>query len=287
MIFAAVFLFACVSPKKLKSAEAKYSQLDSNYMHIQNELRECEGNLKNKNLQTTDFSKERSAYEKQIADLNNQVNYLRQNSNIALDRMKDLSVITAAQAQSIKKSLDNLGMKDLYINDLQRSIAFKDSLNNLLVNNLKSALTDINDQDINIKVEKDVVYVDISDKLLFNSGSYDVTPRAKEVLGKVARVLNAHPELEFLVEGNTDSKPFKNGLLLDNWDLSTKRATAVTRILQYTYHLDPSHITVAGRGEYLPVASNSTPEGRAANRRTRIVILPQLDQFFKLLEKKK
>ena len=126
MIFAAVFLFACVSPKKLKSAEAKYSQLDSNYMHIQNELRECEGNLKNKNLQTTDFSKERSAYEKQIADLNNQVNYLRQNSNIALDRMKDLSVITAAQAQSIKKSLDNLGMKDLYINDLQRSIAFKD-----------------------------------------------------------------------------------------------------------------------------------------------------------------
>ncbi|OIQ90749.1 putative lipoprotein YiaD precursor [mine drainage metagenome] len=281
-----VLMFACVSPKKLRSAEAKYSQLDSSYLHLQGELRECQGNLKNKNLQSADFSKEKGAYDKQIADLKSQINYLREHSNIALDRMKDLSVITETQAESIKRSLDNLGIKDLYINDLKRSMAFKDSLNNLLVNNLKSALSDINDQDINIKVEKDVVYVDISDKLLFNSGSYDVTQKAKVVLGKVAKVLGAHPELEFLVEGNTDSKPFRNGLLLDNWDLSTKRATAVARILQYNYHLDPKHITAAGRGEYSPVASNSTAEGRAANRRTRIIILPQLDQFFKLLEKK-
>ena len=130
------------------------------------------------------------------------------------------------------------------------------------------------------------MYVDISDKLLFKSGSYDVTEKAKVVLGKVARVLNAHPDIEFLVEGNTDANPYKNNQLLDNWDLSVKRATSVTRILQHNYNIDPKRITAAGRGEYVPVASNSTAEGRAANRRTRIVILPQLDQFFKLLEKK-
>ena len=286
LLLSMTFMVSCASRKELASQKAKYKELDSAYLAEQNKLRACQGRLANKTVETKDFSKEQADYESKIKDLKRQIDFLKENSNIALDRLKDLSVITATQSESIKQSLDNLGIKDLYINDLKRSMAFKDSLNNILVNNLKSALSDINDQDINIKVEKDVVYIDISDKLLFNSGSYDVTPRAKEVLGKVARVLNAHPDLEFLVEGNTDSKPFKRGLLLDNWDLSTKRATAVTRILQFTYHLDPKHITVAGRGEYLPVASNETIEGRAANRRTRIIILPQLDQFFKLLQKK-
>jgi chemotaxis protein MotB len=203
-----------------------------------------------------------------------------------LSNLQNLSVVTGAQAESIKKSLENIGEKDMYIKDLRTSIAQKDSLNMALVMNLKSALTDINDKDVTIKVEKGVVYVDISDKMLFNSGSYVISERAKTVLGKVAAILNAHPEIEFLVEGNTDSNPYTNGLLLDNWDLSAKRATSVARILQKTYNIDPKRITAAGRGEYIPVASNTIAEGRAANRRTRIVILPQLDQFFKLLEKK-
>jgi chemotaxis protein MotB len=113
-----------------------------------------------------------------------------------------------------------------------------------------------------------------------------VTNRAKEVLGKVAKVLKAQPEIEFMVEGHTDNVPFAKGVLTDNWDLSVMRATTVVRLLQNQYGLNPAHIAAAGRGEYLPVAPNDTPAGRAANRRTRIVILPQLDQFFKLLEKK-
>ena len=152
--------------------------------------------------------------------------------------------------------------------------------------NLKGAIGNLDDKDINIKVEKGVVYIDISDKLLFKSGSYDVTEKAKEVLGKVAKVLSNQPNIEFMVEGHTDSVRFKNNLLLDNWDLSVKRATSVVRILQNNYGLDPTHITAAGKSEYAPIADNTTAEGRAANRRTRIVILPQLDQFFKLLEKK-
>jgi chemotaxis protein MotB len=155
-----------------------------------------------------------------------------------------------------------------------------------LVNNLKGAIGNLNDQDINIKVDKGVIYVDISDKLLFASGKYNVTSRAQEVLGKVAQVLKAQPDIEFMVEGHTDNVPFRRGDLLDNWDLSVKRATAVIRILQNKYGLQPAHMAAAGRSEYVPVASNDTPDGRALNRRTRIVILPQLDQFFKLLEHK-
>lgn len=153
-----------------------------------------------------------------------------------------------------------------------------------LVMNLKGAIGNLDDEDINIKVDKGVVFIDISDKLLFKSGKYQVTKEAMTVLGKVATVLKNQPDIEFMVEGHTDNVPYRSGVLLDNWDLSVKRATAVVRILQNEYGLDPSKIAAAGRGEYLPIADNSTKEGKAANRRTRIVILPQLDQFFKLLE---
>jgi chemotaxis protein MotB len=199
-----------------------------------------------------------------------------------------MSVISASQAESIKKSLDNIGAKDSYIQTLQQQMARKDSLNMVLVMNLKGAVGNLDDKDINIKVDKGVVYIDISDKLLFKSGKFEVTDQAKTVLGKVAAVLQNQQDIEFMVEGHTDNVPYKGGgVLLDNWDLSVKRATAVVRILQKQYGLDPAKMAAAGRSEYKPVADNSTPEGKAANRRTRIVILPQLDQFFKLLEPKK
>ena len=211
---------------------------------------------------------------------------MRKNNNTAMEQLKDLSVITGAQAESIKKSLENIGAKDMYIKDLQGSIARKDSLNMALVMNLKGAIGNLEDQDINVKVDKGVVYVDISDKLLFKTGSYDVTERAKVVLGKVAKVLAAQPEIEFMVEGHTDNVAISTDELNDNWDLSVKRATSIVRILQKSYGLDPKRMTAAGRSQYLPIADNSTAAGRATNRRTRIVVLPQLDQFFKLLERK-
>jgi chemotaxis protein MotB len=211
---------------------------------------------------------------------------LKQNNTQALKQLEDLSVISSAQAESIKKSLDNLGAKDSYIQTLQQQMARKDSLNMALVMNLKGAVGNMDDQDINIKVDKGVVYIDISDKLLFKSGRYEVTDQAKTVLGKVAAVLKNQPDIEFMVEGHTDNVPYRNGVLLDNWDLSVKRATAVVRILQNQYGLDPAKIAAAGRSQYKPVADNSSAEGKAANRRTRIVILPMLDQFFKLLEPK-
>jgi chemotaxis protein MotB len=281
LLFAAlsVFLFSCVSSKKFKAAQAKIDSLTAANAKLA-------GDLKNCNDLTAQDASQRADLQKQLDALNKQIDFLKQNHDATLKQLQDLSVISGTQAESIKKSLDNIGAKDNYIQNLQAELAHKDSLNMALVMNLKGALGNMDDQDINIKVDKGVVYIDISDKLLFKSGSWNVTDAAKTVLGKVATVLKAQPDIEFLVEGHTDNKQFVRPNLLDNWDLSVKRATSVVRILQKQYGLDPAHITAAGRSEYLPVATNDTEEGRAANRRTRIVILPQLDQFFKLLEKK-
>src|ERR1700754_3788806 len=271
-----VFLFSCVSSKKFKAAQAKIDSLTAANAKLAGDLKNCN------DLTATDAT-QKAALQNQIDALNKQIDFLKQNHDATLKQLQDLSVISGSQAESIKKSLDNIGNKDAYIQNLQAALAHKDSLNMALVMNLKGAIGNMDDKDINIKVDKGVVFIDISDKLLFKSGSYDITPRAKEVLGKVATVLKNQPDLEFMVEGHTDNIPYKRSQLLDNWDLSVKRATAVVRILQNEYGLPPEHITAAGRSEYAPLTSNDTPEGRAINRRTRIVILPQLDQFFHLL----
>ncbi|MES1214574.1 MAG: OmpA family protein [Bacteroidota bacterium] len=276
-----ITLFSCVSSKKFKAAQASYDALNGKYTQLQSDLNNCNtdkasANSKNQLLQT------------EIDGLNKQIAFLKENNTSALKQLQDLSVISGQQADNIKKSLENIGAKDSYIQTLQQSLARKDSLNMALVMNLKGAVGNLDDQDINIKVDKGVVFIDISDKLLFNSGSYTVSKGAKDVLGKVAAVLKNQPDIEFMVEGHTDNVAYKgNGVLIDNWDLSVKRATSVVRVLQNEYGLDPAKIAAAGRSEYKPVTTNDTKEGKAANRRTRIVILPQLDQFFKLLEPNK
>jgi len=278
---ASLLLFpSCVSNKKFKAEQLRYAALDSTYRSLQGSLKTCED-------ERADAARKKMLSDAEIESLNKQIAFLKENNTQALKQLQDLSVISSSQAESIKKSMENIGAKDSYIQDLQASMARKDSLNMALVMNLKGAIGNLDDKDINIKVDKGVVYIDISDKLLFKSGSYDITENAKQVLGKVAAVLKAQPDIEFMVEGHTDNVGFSKGVLIDNWDLSVKRSTSVVRILQNQYGLDPAKIAAAGRSEYKPVADNSTAEGKAANRRTRIVILPQLDQFFKLLETKK
>jgi chemotaxis protein MotB len=277
-------LVSCVSNKKFaaaqKNAQARYDSIYAINTGLESSLKSCQDASANKDVQI-------ASLQSQNNDLNRQITMVKENNMQAMKQLQYLSVITASQAESIKKSMDNIGAKDAYIMDLQQAMARKDSLNMALVMNLKGAIGNMDDKDINIKVDKGVVFIDISDKLLFKSGSFEVTDKAKAVLGKVALVLNNQPSIEFMVEGHTDNHPFKRGVLVDNWDLSVKRASSVVRILQFQYNLSPTHITAAGRSEYDPVATNDTPEGRAANRRTRIVILPQLDQFFQLLERKK
>jgi chemotaxis protein MotB len=279
-----LFLFSCVSTKKYKALDAKWQgRFDS----LSAEYAKLQGDLKNCNDQTASLTSQKSALQGQVDELNKQVAFLRENNTQALKQLEDMSVISGAQAESIKKSLENIGAKDAYIRDLQQAMAHKDSMNMALVMNLKGAVGNANDSDVNIKIEKGVVFIDISDKMLFKSGSYTVTKGAKVVLAKVAAVLKNQPDVEFMVEGNTDDKKYRSGVLLDNWDLSVKRSTSVVRILAKEYGIPPAKMTAAGRGEFVPLMPNDTPEGRAANRRTRIVILPLLDQFFNLLETKK
>jgi len=283
---ASLLLFSCVSSKKFKTAQADYGKLQVQYTQLQGDLSNCNDAKAELTRQKSALENDNASLNSKIADLNKQIDFLKENNTSALRQLQDLSVITSTQAESIKRSMENIGAKDTYIQTLQQQMAHKDSLNMALVMNLKGAVGNMDDQDINIKVDKGVVYIDISDKLLFKSGRYEVTQQAKLVLGKVAQVLKNQPDIEFMVEGHTDNVPYRSGELMDNWDLSVKRATSVVRILQKQYGLEPSKMAAAGRGEYRPVVDNSNDKNRALNRRTRIVILPQLDQFFKLLEPK-
>ena len=270
---------SCVSSKKFNSLNAAYKKTST-------DDKNCEEALRSAQAEKDQLSNKAGTLQAQVDDLKKQLDHATQNTAQVLTTLQDLSVMSGKQAESVKQSLQTLNEKDSYIQGLQSAMARKDSLNMQLVMNLKGALADVNDKDVNIKVEKGVVYIDISDKLLFNSGKYGVTESAKKVLGKVAKVLNAYPDMEFLVEGHTDNVPIHTDCIQDNWDLSVKRATSVIRILQTQYNIKPERMSAAGRSEYIPLASNGDKEGRALNRRTRIVILPQLDQFFKLLVKK-
>ena len=201
-----------------------------------------------------------------------------------LDRMSDLSVVSKTGAESIQKSLENISRQTAYIEDLNKKVQSKDSVNLALVMNLKRSLSDINDSDIQVEVRGGLVHVSISDKLLFRSGSHSINSKAKEVLGKIAMVINDHSELQILVEGHTDDVPMYNECIEDNWDLSVKRATAVVRSLANDHYVSPDRLTAAGRSYFVPKNDNDSAEGRSKNRRTEIIIQPRLEQFFQLLE---
>jgi len=278
-LLSSILAVSCVSSKKFRTERERLIFQNGENERLRTELTKCSD-------EKLALTLDKSSLEKSINDLEEKVAYLRENHTTTLKQLEDLSVISSTQAESIKKSLQNIDAKDAHILDLHSAIARKDSLNMALVLNLKGAIGNMYDDDINVKVEKGVVYIDISDKLLFRTGSYEITDKAKSVLAKVAKVLNNQPDLEFMVEGHTDNVPFRKGILQDNWDLSVKRATSIVRVLQQKYGLSPTRMVAAGRGEYIPMASNSSAKERAVNRRTRIVVLPQLDQFFKLLEPK-
>ncbi|NOY48331.1 MAG: OmpA family protein [Chlorobi bacterium] len=217
-----------------------------------------------------------NALEERIADLR------RSNDNL-IQSNKGLTMLTAKGADNIEKTLESIKEKDLKITRLQDALNKKDSVTLAIVTSLKREVG-INDPDIEINVEKGVVFISISDKLLFKTGSYIVTSRAKEVLAKVATVVNSKPDFETMVEGHTDNRSFQKGVLLDNWDLSVKRATSIVRILE-ELGVNPQRLIAAGRSYYVPLVDNDTAENRAKNRRTRIVIMPKIDQFYDMVEK--
>src|SRR5690554_87250 len=215
--------------------------------------------------------------------LQSQIALLREaNEDLKRDK-ENITVLTAKGAESLQKSLESMREKDLRISRLQDALTQKDSVTLALVSSLKREVG-INDPDIEVNVEKGVVFISIADKLLFKTGSYQVSDKAREVLGKVAKVVNSKPGFECMVEGHTDNVPYRSGVLLDNWDLSVKRSTSVVRVLQ-DLGVKPSQLIAAGRAEHVPLVSNTTSENRSTNRRTRVLILPKIDQFYDMIEK--
>lgn len=268
----ALVLSSCVSQKKYSELEAKQ--------------KETQDLLNSATVKLNSCLEEKSTADARLKTLEEQNAFLKANNQELINNMGDLTTLTAKGADNLEKSLESLREKDLTIRKLQDAVTRRDSVNLALVQSLKGVLGNLDDEDIEISVEKGVVFVSISDKLLFRSGSYNVTSAAKEVLGKVAKVVNNKPDFEFMVEGHTDNVPYRGrgGVLLDNWDLSAKRATSVVRILQNDFSVDPARMTAAARSYYVPLTSNDTRDGRAKNRRTRIVVLPKLDQFYSMIE---
>jgi len=222
--------------------------------------------------------------DEQLRQLQSQLDHLQGSNSSLLDRLSDLSVISKNESASIQNSLESLNRQNEYIQNLTTKIHEKDSMNLALVTNLRRSLDDFNDDDIQINVEGSAVYVSISDKMLFRSGSALLSDNANGVLNKVSKIINDHGNMNILVEGHTDNVPIRNEQVKDNWDLSVLRATAVVRRLQDKYNVDPTRLTAAGRSEFTPKSDNETNTGKRENRRTEIIITPQLGQFFELLK---
>lgn len=222
--------------------------------------------------------------QEQVDDLKALIDDLRQQRDKQLNQVDDLTTLSQSASENIRETLSQLQTKDKYIQMLQAAKTRADSINLALAVNLKGVLSEgIEDEDVEVKVDKTVVFVNLSDKMLYQTGSYKITSRADEVLGKIAKIIKSRPNLEVMVEGYTDSQPINTSCIRDNWDLSVLRSTSVVRSLQEKHGIDPNRLIAAGRGEHNALASNATAEGRSQNRRTRIIILPKLDQFYDLL----
>ena len=264
-----LLLSSCVSKKELAALETKQKETQDLLNSATVKLNACLSDVAAATARA-------SALDEQILDLRNSNSSLIQSN-------QGLTMLTAKGADNVEKTLESIKEKDLKITRLQDALNKKDSVTLALVTSLKREVG-INDPDIEINVEKGVVFISISDKLLFKSGSYIVTNRAKDVLAKVAKVVNGKPNFECMVEGHTDSKSYQKGVLIDNWDLSVKRSTSIVRVLE-SLGVNPQRLIAAGRSHYVPLVDNDTAENRAKNRRTRIVILPKIDQFYDMIEK--
>ncbi len=264
-ILGATIFTSCVSKKKYVALEEDYNQTRSSLQKTQVEKEELEGRL--------------NAIEERVADYNDRINSLRDDNRNRLE-MNDLTALSEANKEQMRETLKNVDPEKL-----RNARTLEDSINLAVSYNLEQQIGDGNNEGIDISVDKTVVMINVSDKLLFRSGSHRVSRDAYPLLERLAEVINSEPSMEVMVEGHTDSQTVvENSYLEDNWDLSVRRATGIVRLLQDRFNVNPEKLIAAGRSSYAPIAGNETAEDRAKNRRTRILILPNLDKFLALLD---
>lgn len=286
VLIALIALSSCVSKKKFQATQLDKDRLEQALRQTTSDLAECEKKFGQKSGDYDALSAELAKAKAKIEELLKEVDFQKSTNGKLLDQLTNLSVISKEGAESIKKSLETIDKQSRDISLLNAQIRSKDSLNLVLVLNLKRSLVDVNDTDVNVRVDKGVVLISLSDGMLYKSGSAEISSRAGAILEKISRVINDYKTFDVLIEGNTDNVPISTSCMVDNWDLSVKRATSVARVLQLKYGVDPGRMIAGGRSEYYPKVSNDTPANRTVNRRTEIIIMPKLDEFFKLLEVK-
>jgi chemotaxis protein MotB len=257
-------LASCVSKKKYVALEGDLSNTKSMLTKTQVEKEELESKV--------------SKIEARVAEYNEKINSLQEINDSQYTSIDDVAVMSNNTKEKMRATLAKVDPSEL-----AKAQTLEDSMNLAISYNLKKSISDEND-DVIVDINKTVVMINISDKLLFNSGSYRVSNKANTILSKLAEVINSEPSMEVMVEGHTDSRTINTEMFQDNWDLSVKRATSIVRLLQNKYHVDPANLIAAGRSSYLPLVDNNSKENMAKNRRTKIVIIPNLDKFFALLD---
>ena len=267
-VTALIVLTSCGAKKELVAAQEK--------------LKNTEDLLNTATVKLNGCLSDKAVADANLTALRDQLYDLRKTNDALISSTEQMTLLTSKGADNLEKTLESLQERDLKINRLQDAMSKKDSVTLAIVSSLKKSVG-IDDPDIEVNVEKGVVYISIADKLLFKSGSFVVTEKAKVVLEKVAKVINDKPNFEAMIEGHTDSRSYSNGVLVDNWDLSVKRSTSVIRILQ-GMGVNPAQLIAAGRSSYAPLTDNDTAMNRSKNRRTRVVVLPKIDQFYEMIE---
>ncbi len=272
-----VVFSSCVSKKK--------------YVALEKDLTNTKGELQKTTIEKEELEAKFAKIRKRVEKYNSKINSLNDTKNslneaLASERNEKLVIVddnTVVMSNDIKDKLAKT-LSKMSAEDLADAKTLKDSINLAISYNLKNTIKD-NDlnSDIDVNIDKTVVMISVSDKMLFNSGSYRVSKNADKILQKLADIINSEPSMDVIIEGHTDSRTINTTIIKDNWDLSTKRATSIVRILQNKYNVDPSRLIASGRSSYVPLADNSTKDGRARNRRTNIIILPNLNKFFALL----
>jgi chemotaxis protein MotB len=263
-ILSIALLASCVSKKK--------------YVALEDNLSETTSMLTKTRVEKEELEDKFAKIEARVAEYNSKINSLKEINDTQYTTVDDVAVMSNNTKANMRNTLKNVDPAKL-----AQATTLQDSMNLAVSYKLQQSISDEND-DVNVSIDKTVVMINISDELLFNTASYKVSNKADKILKKLAEVIKSEPSMEVMVEGHTDARTINTPMVTDNWDLSVKRATSIVRELQKSYDVNPKQLIAAGRSSYLPLAENDSKENMAKNRRTKIVILPNLDKFFALLD---
>lgn len=277
VLTASIIFTSCVSKKQ-------FTNLETDYNRLQTEQKDLQRNYQESQLQLAESRTRVASLEERLAEARKNNEDLRA-AYAEMQGLLNKSLLQNTQGNvNITKLVDEINSSNRFIQHLVQAKNRSDSLNIVMINNLTRSLTRDEMQDLDIKVLKGVVYISLDDRMLYRSGGYEISTKAGEILSKIAKIIMDYKDYSVLVEGNTDTDPISRPNIRNNWDLSALRASSVVQALQNNYGVDPKRLTAAGRGEYNPVATNSTAEGKALNRRTQIIITPELNQFMELID---